>query len=66
MSLGRKKLIFGLSAVVTMLGASVPMTSGFSSEIHATTIPVADDSLLAEAMPAPSLSGGWPRPSRNR
>ena len=58
MSLGRKKLIFGLSAVVTMLGASVPMTSGFSSEIHATTIPVADDSLLAEAMPAPSLSGG--------
>ncbi|MGP1282556.1 MAG: cell wall hydrolase [Parasphingopyxis sp.] len=55
MSLGRKRLIFGLSAAAAILGAGVPMASGFASESRETDIPVADDSLLAEAGLAAAL-----------
>ncbi|WP_299322802.1 cell wall hydrolase [Parasphingopyxis sp.] len=50
MSFGRKRLIFGLSALATILGASMPMTSGVASENSESAISATDDAaLLAEA-----------------
>ena len=57
MSFGRKRLIFGVSALAAILGASVATTSGIASESAETAIPATDDAtLMAEAGLTPSLT----------
>ena len=57
MSFGHKRLIFGVSALAAILGASVTASSGVASESADAAISAADDaSLLAEAGLTPSLA----------
>ncbi|MEO1169579.1 MAG: cell wall hydrolase [Pseudomonadota bacterium] len=63
MSFGHKRLIFGLSALAAILGASMPITSGVASEsVDAAISPTDDAGLLAEAGLAPSLTDSLTTP----